>query len=164
MHFHLAFLRLISKKDKAQAEERLICLPSGESLIKILGSYCQKNNWHTKKCNFRSSCVIKTTLTNCFSQDGKIDFVFLRSDGGVRKILCHWESEGGVLKCLLDKGSRRACFIMIKVSFLAWQSVTQTPLDPLLATLTLLTRQRLETRGEDTSREQNRNHGNEISN
>ena len=41
VHFHLAFLRLISKKDKAQAEERLICLPSGESLIKILGSYCQ---------------------------------------------------------------------------------------------------------------------------
>ena len=97
MHFQLAFLRLISKKDKAQAEKRLICLPSGESLIKILGSYCQKNNWHTKKCNFRSSCVIKTTLTNCFSQDGKIDFVFLRSDGGVRKILCHCESEGGVL-------------------------------------------------------------------
>lgn len=37
---------------------------------------------------------------------------------------------------------------MIKVSLLARQSVTQTPLDPLSATLTLQTRQRLETRGE----------------
>lgn len=53
---------------------------------------------------------------------------------------------------------------MIKVSLLALQSVTQTPLDPLSATLTLQTRRRLETRGEKTLREQNRNHGNEISN